>query len=271
MKMNIDSVKIEREPAWTSSKGNQRKWFMEGVWYKEDGLGYEALAEVLISRLLEKTNLDHFVKYAYAPLERVGRVLHGCRSQDFMTLEDDKIISVERLFQIYEAESAVNAILQFTRIEDRIRYVVERVEEYTGLKNFGEYLKKIITLDTLFLNEDRHFHNIAVIQKKDGTYRTCPIFDNGAALFSDTKGDYPLSMNLEECYKNIQAKPFSSDFDQQLDACDILYGEFRFKATFTIKDVDEILAEFTGIYEKEILDRVREIVRIQMRKYSYLF
>ncbi len=35
---------------WTSSKGNQSKWFSDGNWYKADGLGYEALSEVLVSR-----------------------------------------------------------------------------------------------------------------------------------------------------------------------------------------------------------------------------
>lgn len=30
----------------TSSKGNQNKWYASGKWYKEDGLGYEALSEV---------------------------------------------------------------------------------------------------------------------------------------------------------------------------------------------------------------------------------
>lgn len=53
-----------------SSKGNQNKWTVQGIWYKADGLGYEALAEVLISRLLEKTNTAFFVRYSYASLER---------------------------------------------------------------------------------------------------------------------------------------------------------------------------------------------------------
>lgn len=271
MKVNTKPVKREKDPAWTSSKGNQNKWCIDGMWYKEDGLGYEALAEVFISKLLEKTNLGEFVRYDYEPLERSGTVLHGCRSRDFMTARDDKIISVERLFQIYQAESAAKAILKFAEIKDRIQFVAEKVELFTGLKDFGIYLKKIITVDALLLNEDRHFHNIAVIQKKDGTYRECPVFDNGAALFSDIKADYPISMSLEECYKKIQAKPFSTDFDEQLDACDLLYGGFRFCAEFTMKDVNDILAEFEGIYEEGVLNRVREVMRMQMRKYSYLF
>ena len=37
-----------------TSKGDQPKWEAGGVWYKADHMGYEALAEVVISHLLEK-------------------------------------------------------------------------------------------------------------------------------------------------------------------------------------------------------------------------
>lgn len=218
--MNVFVVQEAQDYHWTSSKGNQNKWFHEGKWYKED---------------------------------------------------DDKIISIERLFQTYYGKSAAREITQYGRIEDRISHVVGCVEQITGLQNFGSYIRKIVTVDALFLNEDRHFHNIAVIQKKDGTYRECPIFDNGAALFSDVRNDYPMDFTAEKCLTRIKAKPFSIDFDEQLDACECLYGEFNFRASFAIRDVEEILKEFAGIYDSEILERVLEVLRIQIRKYGYLF
>ena len=174
-----------QETKWTSSKGNQNKWFADGMWYKEDGLGYEALAEILVSRLLAKTNVETFVSYEYEQVERNGRQYHGCRSADFLLPDDDKLISVERLFQAYKREGAAQKAAQFETAAERIRYIAESIEEITGLNNFGDYLRKVLTVDALFLNEDRHFHNIAVIQKKDGTFRECPLFDHGASLFSD--------------------------------------------------------------------------------------
>lgn len=260
-----------QEAEWTSSKGNQNKWFADGMWYKEDGLGYEALAEIFVSRLLTKTNAGSFVSYEYERVKRDNRLYHGCKSADFLLPEDDKLISVERLFQAYKGESAARGIVRFETAKERIRYIVENVEEITGLNSFGNYLRMVLTVDALFLNEDRHFHNIAVIQKKDGTFRECPLFDHGASLFSDTKSDYPLEMNPEECYRKIQAKPFSVAFDEQLDACEILYGGFQFRAFFTIKDVELLLEEFEGLYEERIISRVCEVMRQQMRKYAYLF
>lgn len=55
-----------------SSKGNQLKWFDGDKWYKADFLGYEALAEYVISRLLEKSDVEHFVRYDILPIAYRG-------------------------------------------------------------------------------------------------------------------------------------------------------------------------------------------------------
>ena len=39
-------------PERKSSKGNQLKFTRDGFWYKADYLGYEGLAETVVSRLL---------------------------------------------------------------------------------------------------------------------------------------------------------------------------------------------------------------------------
>lgn len=54
--------------AETSSKGNQEKWLDSDIWYKLDQFGYEALAEVFTSQLLEYGNIEAafpftFVRY----------------------------------------------------------------------------------------------------------------------------------------------------------------------------------------------------------------
>lgn len=263
--------RIYSQTEMTSSKGNQNKWYADGKWYKEDGLGYEALAEVLVSRLLKKTNVRQSVTYEYEALYRENRVVHGCVSENFMEPEDDKVVSVERLFQAWEGQSAAKAVLVYEEPMERIRYVARIVEQATGLTDFGCYLREILSIDALFFNEDRHFHNLAVIRRKDGSYRECPVFDHGAALFSDVRGDYPLHMTEEECRRKIKAKPFSRDFDEQLDACELLFPEHPFRAAFAIEDVTAVLEEFRGIYEDTVLHRVEDTMRMQIRKYGYMF
>lgn len=69
----------------------------------------------------------------------------------------------------------------------------------------------------------------------------------------------------------MRAKPFSQDFDEQLDACELVFPTASFQARFTVGDVEEVLSEFRGIYEERILRRVEDTIRMQMRRYSYMF
>lgn len=50
-------INIQNTPPATStghsSKGNQFKWLADGGWYKADHMGYESLAEIVVSCLLQ--------------------------------------------------------------------------------------------------------------------------------------------------------------------------------------------------------------------------
>ena len=60
--INLDGYDLIDTKA-TSSKGNQQKWLVDNLWYKADHMGYEALCEVVISKLLQKSNVNDYVIY----------------------------------------------------------------------------------------------------------------------------------------------------------------------------------------------------------------
>lgn len=101
------------------------------------------------------------------------------------------LITLERLFQNLYGQSLYMSIFRIQGTEARARFLAEQVEQTTGLKDFGSYLSRVLTIDALFLNEDRHMHNIAVLNDGFGNYHYCPVFDNGCALLSDTQMEYP--------------------------------------------------------------------------------
>lgn len=70
--MSIHFVTNERI-AETSSKGNQEKWVEGNRWYKLDQFGYEALAETIISQLLECSNCekDYPFRFTRYQMERI--------------------------------------------------------------------------------------------------------------------------------------------------------------------------------------------------------
>ena len=274
-----------------SSKGNQLKWEQDGWWYKADAFGYESLAETVVSELISHSNISEYVVYEPVWMEYKGRVYRGCRSQNFKR-PGEEIIPLERLHRSVTGVSLAKQLARIGEVKERIQYTEEVVRNATGIENFGQYLAILLEIDAFFLNEDRHTNNIALLYNiETEEYRTCPVFDMGLSLFSDTREEYPLNLNFEECRKRIHAKPFHRDFDEQLDAVNELYGsflKFHLKAGELRKVIEKIEKEVryegesaekerkqTDLrmqgYLKQEIRRVEEILHYQASKYQYLF
>lgn len=252
-----------------SSKGNQLKWENEGIWYKADYSGYEGLSEYISSNLLKHSTLneEEYVLYELEQIKYKTTTYNGVRCNDFL-VKDWQIITLERLYMNFVGESLYKQVWRISGSEDRLAFLVNQVERITGLKEFGRYMNILFTIDAFFLNEDRHLHNIAVLMNSKGEYDYCPIFDQGAALLSDTKMDYPLGEDVYSLIDSVKAKTICEDFDEQLDVSEKLYGE-NIKFCFDKGEVDRLL-DSTMIYSDEINERVRLIIYDRMRKYGYL-
>lgn len=267
-KLNLDDA--GREPAaGHTSKGDQPKWQVGQKWYKADHMGYEALAEVAVSKLLERSNVSDVVSYQPVLIQYRERELRGCVSTNFRG-KQESLIPLERLHRAYHGRGLAQTIGGMAEAADRIRYTVDFVERVTGLTGVGPCLTVMLELDGFFLNEDRHTNNLAVIRNEESkAFRLCPIFDNGLALLSDWN-DYPLAADVYQCMERVQAKPFSRSFDEQVDAANALYGTFL-KLSWTKRDVSEVLGSLSDFYPSDIIKRVEQILLEQMRRYRIYF
>ena len=254
----------------TSSKGNQLKWLVRNVWYKADHMGYEGLCEVVISKLLEKSNIENFVSYSPIRILFDNREWNGCYSKNFRR-KNESIVTLEHLSKQWLANSMAKELLRYDEPKEKIRHTADFIEKVTGLKEVGGYLTTMLELDAFFLNEDRHTNNIAFILNDDtGEYRYCPYFDFGLSLLADTTVDFPLGGDIDSDIDRIHAKPFDRDFDTQLDAAQELYGgHLRF--CFTNQDIEAVFSEVEEYYSPEIITRVKDLLYHQKHKYQYLF
>lgn len=259
-----------------SSKGNQLKWMNNNKWYKADFTGYEGLVEYVVSRLLSFSNLNvnEYVIYNPVEIKYKNKIFNGVYSYSFLN-DDWQIITLERLFKNMYGKSLHQNLWNIHDASERLKYLVNNVVELTGLKDFGKYMNKLLTIDCMFLNEDRHTHNLAVLMDKNGNFDYCPIFDNGASLLADTTMDYPLGEDIYKLIDSVKSKTISLNFEEQMEVSEKLYG-MNLKFSFTKKDIREILAlddnvNESCIYPLEIRERVEKIIYEQMRKYPYLF
>ena len=253
-----------------SSKGNQLKWMTEDTWYKADYTGYEGIAEYVISHLLQFSDMkpSEYILYETEEIQYAEQIYKGCKSRNFLK-PGWRLFTLERLFQNAYGESLNSSIYHIESLEGRIRFLVEQTERITAISDFGKYMSKMATIDALFLNEDRHTHNMAVLMDEQGSYHLCPFFDHGAALLSDTTMDYPLGGEMYSLIDQVKSKTFCQDFSRQLEQIELLYGQ-QIKFRFTEKDIQTLL-DTEVYYPSAIKERIMNILLEQKRKYKYLF
>ncbi len=268
--IEINLTAYQHEPiSGHTSKGDQPKWHVGDSWYKADHMGYEALVEVLVSWMLERSNVANFLAYAPVVIREGDKSYTGCQSKNFRE-KGEMLLPLEKLHRAYCGVGLAQKMASLPTAEERIEYAVSFVEEKTGLADFGRYMSVLLELDAFILNEDRHTNNIAVIRdEKTKHFRLCPLFDHGLSLLSDLN-DYPLTRDVYACINAVTAKPFSTDFSEQLDAANHLYGSHLW-FHFTKSQFCQKLQQLSDYYSADILGRVETVVLEQMRRYSYLF
>lgn len=201
-----------------SSKGNQQKFYKEGVWVKVDNRGCsEGLSEEFIS-LFEECIYDfNYVKYKSDTILYNDNEYLGCYSYNMYNNLDISFISLRQLFK--RNNIPLSIFIKSEDTSENILNVVSTIELLTGLNILG-YLSKLLMLDCLIVNEDRHYMNLGVCRNiKTGEFVFAPCFDNGSSLFC-TDWTYRKRKTLEENidFAKSVARPFSKFYDKQLDA-----------------------------------------------------
>lgn len=250
----------------TSSKGKQEKWREDDRWYKLDQFGYEALAEVFASVLLEYSSIERdspftFVRYRMERMMVHGRERTGCSSKHFLKL-GESIITLSHLFRRCLDRPMRDVLARLPSDKKRIAYLADMTAELTGLEHFPQYLTLLFEVDALILNDDRHLNNIAVLER-DGLFSYCPIFDNGAGLLSNTQLS-PMDIDPKGLIPTIGARPFNTTFNRQIITARTLYGPQLRMPKFTRVELMDMLRSMLEYYaardRRIITDRVCETV-----------
>ncbi len=228
-----------------TSDGTQDKYFFENRYFKIDRYGGEGIAESIASLLLEKSGLDkkQFVKYI--PCAINGK--NGCYSENFLSEKED-FITFYRLYKNTTGRDLAEVCAKMD-YDDAIEFVLGFIKSQTGL-DVREYLANICELDSVILNEDRHFNNLGLIF--DGNnFRTAPIFDNGKSFLIGNKDAEQVS-ELSEKIKCAYAKSFSPSYEM---------NKRYLQAYRTLHISKSTLDELDSIENKAFLDILRLTVK----------
>ncbi|MDE6627466.1 MAG: hypothetical protein K2K56_14010 [Lachnospiraceae bacterium] len=191
-----------------TSEGTQIKYKKDGFWYKKDNRGNEGMVEYLVSKLLTFSDMamDDYVLYEPGYINDIP----GCRSKNFLR-EGEELVTVYRLYYNEFGKDLSQVLAGLEKMEDRIEYVLRFVNQSCNL-DMRDYLKKVIMLDMIVLNEDRHLNNLAVIFKEEH-FVCAPIFDNGVSLLTANQS-VNWKFSIEENVKRVIARPFSGSHEK---------------------------------------------------------
>ena len=156
----------------------------------------EPLCEVIASGIAERLCIPHT---KYTLLWEHEKPFSVC--QDFITSETELVSA----YHIMQSRKKPNDLSDY-------EFYLSCAEQL-GVKNIREQTEKMIVLDFLIGNEDRHFNNFGLIRNAVTLewIGAAPIFDCGTSLWYNTQESLikPLSPNLP-------AKPFRKTHREQI-------------------------------------------------------
>lgn len=213
----VDVSRLNRVSIGTGSSGCQLKWLKDNKFVKLSLLGYEHVAEVLTTWLLQCSDLsrDRYVVYHPCLIYEDNKPLgQGCYSESFLQCNDVEV-SIANILDSRLISYSIG-------LED----LIELLDSYY-ISNARDYLNLIMSIDAITRNDDRHFRNISLI-RRGNIYLPAPVFDNGGGCLSDIVS-YPMNMSLDDLWKTVYAKPFSVTFGRDIKGSrpiEIRYDEF---------------------------------------------
>lgn len=202
-----------------------------GYWYKEDFKGGEALAEVLVSTFLRSCNYltsKDFVTYDFKYNSVNSFDLRTCVSPNFLQKEE-QFISFKDLLSLVHPPTE-----NLVGFDFKLDFI-ESVFQQTVGQSFREELLRLLTLDVMFRNTDRHLSNFGIILASNGSIRFAPIFDNGLAL-GVSEGAY---FDLDNLIKGFgyKIKPYELSVSTLTPQIDTSY--FQFDVLYFVEVVDK--------------------------------
>lgn len=175
-------------------------------------------------------------------------------------------ISFRSLFKQYNIPK--NIIISDESISVNIQNTVSIIKQNTGV-DLLNYLGRLLMLDCLIINEDRHIMNLGI--EHNGVvdkYFEVPCFDNGSSLFC-INWTYKSRKSLEENidFAKSVSRPFSKLFDKQVDVC-IRLGLKPLK--IYKKGLDLLMINYHNpLYEDKMNNLVKVVLSYRLAYYYY--
>ncbi len=182
----------------------------------------EPLNEALASLIMRRLNIPHI---DYTLTEINGLPMSMC--EDFITPETELVSAWRILLTDRKKPNNVSLFRHFFNCCERL-----------GIPNIKDSIEKMLTVDFLIVNTDRHFNNFGAVRNADTLewIGAAPVFDSGTSMWYDE-----FTENINAALE-IESKPFKKKHSEQLK----LVSNFDRLDFSALENIDE---EFIDIYK----------------------
>ncbi|MBU3204385.1 HipA domain-containing protein [Clostridium algidicarnis] len=203
----------------------------------------EPISEAIAYEIINKFNIPCAVNYI--------------QEMKLPILERDVLVNVsEDFLQGDESLMSIRNILGNSSREELYNKVVELIPQ------FRIDIDRMIVMDFLINNIDRHLRNFSVIVKEGKVIRFAPLYDHGLSIYADIQ-DFELEQDDKENWEMIdECKPFCESHYEQLE----LISDVNLP-TVKIEDILDIIDKYK---EHLSLHRIECIKFLLEKRYNYL-
>lgn len=225
-------------PDNTTNGNLKKRWrIIEGKRYLVKGgsgpFHQQPFNEVIATGIMKRLGIPHI---PYTVMWNQGASYSVC--EDFIT-GDTELIPAWRIMQIQKQDSSISRYQHFLNCCEAL-----------GIHDVISYLDRMIVLDYIIANEDRHLNNFGVIRNAETLewIGMAPIYDSGSSL------GYDKLANQIRSGKDITCKPFKKHHEEQLK----LVSSFDWINFERLSDVAELITEtFTTGDAADYMDEIR--------------
>ncbi len=172
--------------------------------------------EVIASEIMARLDIPHV---PYTLIWNNDAPYSVC--EDFVD-ENTELVTAWRIMMTQKKNNSISVYQHFVNCCEAL-----------GIDGVGDYLDRMITLDYIIANEDRHFNNFGLLRNAETLewLGMAPIYDSGSSLGYDK---LPGQMRSE---KDVGCKPFKNHHMEQLK----LVRSFHWLDLSKLDDVEDLI------------------------------
>ena len=230
-------------PDCTTNGWLKKKWeIINGERFLIKSGNQEPINEVIATHLTRRIGTINFVSYHL--MTEAGKPY--CLCENFITLNTEFVTACS----IFKTQKKKNHISCYQHLLNCC--------EALGIPNYQDSLNKMLTIDYLIANTDRHLNNFGAIRNADTLewIGMAPIFDSGTSLWCEQPIDQIKTS--KEC---VPSKPFKTNHKQQIKlVTDFIWLDFT-KLNGFIEESNKLLASIESQRRKQINTALENQIR----------